>query len=211
MGGIPGARIFARTPRALGIRGGGTPVELVLGGPDYEQLKEWRDNMLVEMETMPELANADSDYQERKPQMKISVDRNRAATLGVSLSNVGRTLETMLGSRIVTTYVDRGREYNVVILGSDADRSSTDDLSNLYVRSSLTGDLVPLSNLVKISENAGPSELKRFDRMRSITVSAELTEGTSLGQAIEKLTEVAHQTLPASARISWDGESQEYL
>jgi multidrug efflux pump len=143
--------------------------------------------------------------------MKISVDRNRAATLGVSLSNVGRTLETMLGSRIVTTYVDRGREYNVVILGSDADRSSTDDLSNLYVRSSLTGDLVPLSNLVKISENAGPSELKRFDRMRSITVSAELTEGTSLGQAIEKLTEVAHQTLPASARISWDGESQEYL
>ncbi|MCP4048146.1 MAG: efflux RND transporter permease subunit, partial [Gammaproteobacteria bacterium] len=208
---IPGARVFARTPTALGIRGGGTPVELVLGGPDYEQLKEWRDKILLEMESMPELANADSDFQERKPQMKISVDRNRAATLGVSLSNVGRTLETMLGSRIVTTYVDRGREYNVVILGSDADRSSTDDLSNLYVRSSLTGKLVPLSNLVKISEIAGPSELKRFDRMRSITVSAELTEGTSLGQAIEKLTEVAQQTLPASARLSWNGESQEYL
>ncbi len=208
---IPGARIFVSTPRALGIRGGGSPVELVLGGPDYEQLKEWRDKMLFEMESMPELASADSDYQERKPQMKISVDRNRAATLGVSLSNVGRTLETMLGSRIVTTYVDRGREYNVVILGSDADRSSTDDLSNLYVRSSLTGELVPLSNLVNISEIAGPSELKRFDRMRSITVSAELTEGTSLGEAIEKLTKVARQTLPSSARISWDGESQDYL
>jgi len=211
MGQIPGARIFASTPKALGIRGGGSPVQLVLGGPDYEQLKEWRDNMLLRMESMPELANADSDYQERKPQMKISVDRNRAATLGVSLSNVGRTLETMLGSRIVTTYVDRGREYNVVIMGSDADRSSTEDLSNLYVRSSLTGELIPLSNLVKISEIAGPSQLKRFDRMRSITVSAELTDGTSLGEAIEKLTEVAQQTLPASARLSWDGESQEYL
>jgi multidrug efflux pump len=210
-GEIPGARVFARTPRALGVRGGGTPVELVLGGPDYEQLKDWRDRMLVEMESMPELINADSDFQERKPQMKISVDRNRAATLGVSLSNVGRTLETMLGSRIVTTYVDRGREYNVVILGADADRSSTDDLSNLYVRSSLTGELVPLSNLVQISEVAGPSELKRFDRMRSITLSAELSEGTSLGQAIERLTEVSRQTLPASARLSWDGESQEYL
>jgi len=208
---IPGARVFSRTPRALGIRGSGTPIQLVLGGPDYKQLKEWRDKMLVAMESMPELANTDSDFQERKPQMKISVDRNRAAMLGVSLSNVGRTLETMLGSRTVTTYVDRGREYNVVLMGSDADRSSTDDLTNLYVRSSLTNDLVPLSNLVNISEVAGPSELKRFDRMRSITVSADLSEGTSLGEAIEKLIEVAGQTLPASTRLSWNGESEEYL
>jgi multidrug efflux pump len=143
--------------------------------------------------------------------MKINVDRNRAATLGVSLSNVGRTLETMLGSRTVTTYVDRGREYNVVLQGADADRSSTDDLSNLYVRSSLTGKMVPLSNLVLLSEMAGPSELKRFDRMRSITVSASLAEGARLGEAIDKLHQVALDTLPASARISWDGESEEYL
>lgn len=208
---IPGARIFARTPRALGIRGSGSPVQLVLGGPDYEQLKEWRDKMLTAMQDIPELQNADSDFQERKPQMKINVDRNRAAMLGVSLSNVGRTLETMLGSRTVTTYVDRGREYNVVLLGADADRSSTDDLSNLYVRSSLTGDLVSLSNLVVLSEKAGPSELKRFDRMRSITISASLAEGVRLGEAIDKLYQVALETLPASARISWDGESEEYL
>jgi multidrug efflux pump len=210
-GAIPGARIFIGTPRALGIRGGGSPVQLVLGGPDYEQLKEWRDKMLLAMQEIPELINTDSDYQERKPQIKINVDRNRAAILGVSLSNVGRTLETMLGSRTVTTYVDRGREHNVVLMGADADRSSTDDLSNLYVRSSLTGDLVPLSNLVVISEMAGPSNLKRFDRMRSITVSASLAEGARLGEAIDKLYKVALETLPASARLSWDGESEEYL
>ena len=210
-GAIPGARIFARTPRALGIRGGGSPVQLVLGGPDYEQLKEWRDKMLLAMQEIPELINTDSDYQERKPQIKINVDRNRAAILGVSLSNVGRTLETMLGSRIVTTYVDRGREHNVVLMGADADRSSTDDLSNLYVRSSLTGKLVPLSNLVVISEMAGPSNLKRFDRMRSITVSASLAEGARLGEAIDKLYKVALETLPASARLSWNGESEDYL
>ncbi|MBT8072376.1 MAG: efflux RND transporter permease subunit [Xanthomonadales bacterium] len=210
-GAIPGARIFPRTPRALGIRGGGSPVQMVLGGPDYEQLKEWRDKMLIAMQDIPELQNTDSDFQERKPQMKINVDRNRAATLGVSLSNVGRTLETMLGSRTVTTYVDRGREYNVILQGADADRSSTDDLSNLYVRSSQTNQLVPLSNLVVVSEMAGPSQLKRFDRMRSITVSASLAEGARLGDAIEKLYQVAQDTLPASARISWDGESEEYL
>jgi multidrug efflux pump len=117
----------------------------------------------------------------------------------------------MLGSRIVTTYVDRGREYNVVLMGEDADRSSPDDLTNLYVRSAQTGRLIPLSNLVVITEMAGPSELKRFDRMRSITVSAMLPEGVRLGEAIDKLYTVALETLPASARVSWDGESQDYL
>jgi len=208
---IPGAVIFARTPRALGIRGDGSPVELVLGGPDYDQLKKWRDQMVTAMEAMPELTNIDSDFQETKPQIKISVDRDRAATLGVSLANVGRTLETMLGSRIVTTYVDRGREYNVVLMGEDQARSSTDDLTNLYVRSSLTGGLVPLSNLVQITEFAGPSELRRHDRMRSITLQAGLADGVKLGEAIEKLYATASATLPASARLSWDGESKEYL
>lgn len=208
---IPEARIFARTPSALGIRSGGSPVELVLGGPDYEQLKQWRDKLLAAMEAMPELIQVDSDFQETKPQMKISVDRDRAAALGVSLMNVGRTLETMLGSRIVTTYVDRGREYNVVLMGEDRARSSTDDLTNLYVRSSLTNELVPLSNLVRITEHAGPPELRRFDRMRSITLQAGLAEGVKLGDAIEKLYTTASNTLPASARLSWDGESKEFL
>ncbi|NIM70381.1 MAG: MMPL family transporter [Xanthomonadales bacterium] len=211
MGEIPGARIFARAPRALGIRGDGSPVEMVLGGPDYEQLKLWRDQMLEAMEAMPELTSPDSDYQERKPQMNISVDRDRAASLGVSLSSIGRTLETMLGSRVVTNYVDRGREYDVILQGIDADRSSPDDLENLYVRSELTGQMVPLVNLVVLSEQAGPPELRRFDRMRSITLSASLAEGVRLGEAIEALYQTALDTLPASARISWDGESQEYL
>jgi multidrug efflux pump len=143
--------------------------------------------------------------------MNISVDRDRAGTLGVSLGAVGRTLETMLGSRVVTTFVDRGREYNVILQGRDSDRSSTDDLTNLYVRSTLTGELVPLSNLVSIEEVAGPAELNRFDRMRSITLTADLGEGVRLGEAIDRLYELADRTLPASARISWDGESQDFL
>jgi multidrug efflux pump len=130
--------------------------------------------------------------------------------LGVSLQNVGRTLETMLGSRIVTTYIDRGREYNVVLMGKEADRASPDDLNNLYVRSELTRSLVPLANLVRITESAGPSELNRHDRMRSITISAELADGIRLGDGIAALS-VAAATLPAAARISWDGESKEYL
>ncbi len=135
---LPGVKSFVSSGSSLGIRSDGRPVAMVLGGPDYQQLQHWRDDLLARLETVPELIDPDSDYQERKPQMNVSVDRNRAAALGVSLQNVGRTLETMLGSRVVTTYIDRGREYNVVLMGKESDRASPDDLNNLYVRSDLT-------------------------------------------------------------------------
>jgi hydrophobe/amphiphile efflux-1 (HAE1) family protein len=207
---LPGVRTVAVTPQSLGIRGDGSPVNLVLGGPDYAQLKEWRDILVAAATDMPELVDVDSDYQERKPQMNVGVDRDRAAALGVSLASVGRTLETMLGSRVVTTYVDRGREYDVILQGEDADRASPDDLTNLYVRGS--GDaLVPLANLVTLTEEAGPDELSRFDRMRAITIEAGLAEGVSLGEAVEKLGAKAREVLPPAARIDWDGESREFL
>jgi multidrug efflux pump len=208
---LPGVRSFVFHPSSLGFRSDGSPVEMVLGGPDYEQLREWRDQLLVALEQVPELVNADSNYQEKKPQMNISIDRDRSAALGVSLVSVGRTLETMLGSRRVTTYIDRGREYNVILMGKEADRASPDDLSNLYVRSELTGDLVPLSNLVRITESAGPAQLNRHDRMRSITIEAGLADGVSLGDGIDAILKAAEETLPKAARISWDGESKEYM
>lgn len=208
---LPGVRSFVSHGSSFGMRADSRPVEMVIGGPDYEQLQQWRDDLLKALEDTPELINGDSNYQERKPQMNIAVDRDRSATLGVSLASIGRTLETMLGSRNVTTYIDRGREYNVILMGKEADRSSPDDLTNLYVRSSVTGGLIPLANLVQITETAGPARLNRHDRMRAITVQAGLAEGVSLGEGIEAMLKAAEETLPATARISWDGESKEYL
>jgi multidrug efflux pump len=208
---LPGVRSFVSHGSSLGLGGDARPVKMVIGGPDYGQLQGWRDEMLAALEGVPEVVNPDSDYHERKPQMNISVDRDRSAALGVSLGAIGRTLETMLGSRRVTTYIDRGQEYNVILMGKEADRSSPDDLTNLYVRSELTGSLIPLANLVRITETAGPSDLNRHDRMRSITIEAGLAEGVSLGRAIAALERAAAETLPAAARISWDGESKEYL
>jgi multidrug efflux pump len=208
---LPGVLSFVSHGSSLGMHSSGRPLNMVIGGPDYDQLQVWRDDLLAALRNAPEIVNPDSDYQERKPQMKISVNRNRAAALGVSLSNVGRTLETMLGSRKVTTYLDRGREYNVILMGNEEDRASPDDLTNLYVRSSLNGRLVPLANIVDITEQAGPASLNRHDRMRAITIEAALADGVSLGQGIDVMLEKAAQTLPAAARISWDGESKEYL
>ena len=137
------------------MRGGGSPVQVVLGGTDYAELAQWRDLLMERMQENPGLINVQSNYEERKPQLQVSVDRDRAADLGVSLQTVGRTLETVLGSRIVTTFVDRGREYNVILQGRAEDRATPSDLDNLYVRSDRTGELIPLSNLVQLTEIAG--------------------------------------------------------
>ncbi|GFE79015.1 multidrug transporter [Steroidobacter agaridevorans] len=207
---LVGVRVNVGMPGGLGIRGSGIPVQVVLGGSDYAELAKWRDIILAKAAENPGLTNLDSDFYARKPQIRVMVDRNRAGDLGVSLTAVGRTLETMMGSRIVTTYLDRGEEYNVVLQAKDTDRATTSDLTNIYVRSATTRQLVPLSNLVTIEETAGPTELKRFNRLRSITLSANLTPGYSLGEALDYMENLIRTELPAHAVINYDGESREF-
>lgn len=203
-------RVVVGTPGGIGVRGGGAPVQVVLGGGDYDELARWRDILVAKAGENPGLTNIDSDYYSRKPQLNVSVDRNRAADLGVSLTAVGRTLETMMGSRIVTTFLDRGEQYNVILQAREQDRATPNDLNNIYVRSATTNALVPLSNLVSVSEMAGPRELKRFDRLRSITISAHLNEGYALGEALDYFEGLVQNELPSHAQINYDGESREF-
>ncbi len=207
---LPGVQARVITPAGLGVRGADRPVQMVLGGAEYAQLAAWRDELMAAAEGVAGLRGLDSNYEERQPQMRIVMDRNRAAELGVSLENIGRTLETMLGSRAVTTFIDRGREYRVILQGLAEDRATPTDLSNIYVRSETSGQLVPLSNLVSIAERAGPSQLRRFDRLRSITITAGLEPTASLGQALDEFEALARSILPPDIRISWDGESREF-
>ncbi|MEY4377295.1 MAG: hypothetical protein RJB26_1845, partial [Pseudomonadota bacterium] len=208
---IPGIRTSVVPMTSFGVRGGSSPMQAVIGGPDYEKLSAWSKKLQALAEDSGLFINLDSDYKERKPQVMVAVDRDRAADLGVSLQAVGRTLETMLGSRIVTTYVDRGREYNVVLQGRADERQTTTDLTNLYVRSDRTGALVPMSNLVKLREVAGAAALNRFDRLRSITISGSLAPGVSLGEGVKWFQDTVRRELPTTARLSFDGESREYL
>jgi multidrug efflux pump len=206
---IAGVRASVASPSGW-VRGGGSPVQVVLGGTDYAELVQWRDVLMERMQENPGLSNVQSNYEERKPQVKVAVDRDRAADLGVSLQTVGRTLETVLGSRIVTTYIDRDREYNVILQGRADDRATPSDLDSLYVRSDRTGELIPLSNLVVLTEVAGPTRLNRFDRLRAITVSASLAPGYPLGDALEYVEEVVAKELPPVTRLNYDGESREF-
>ena len=210
MADFPGVRIVVVQPGSLGVRGSSSPVRLVLGGSSYEELAQWRDIVLARAAENPGLVNMDSDYYERKPQLDVAIDRDRAADLGVSLESVGRTLETMMGSRIVTTYLERGEEYRVILQARDSDRATPSDLQNIYVRSQTTSAMIPLSNLVKLTESAGPLDFKRFDRLRAITISAGLAPGYSLGEALTYLEKVVRDDLPPQVQINYDGESREF-
>src|SRR5690606_30290261 len=163
---MPGVRVSTGQPAGLGRRGGGNPVQAVIGGPDYERLAEWSDRLYELAQSNPGLMNVETSFKARKPQIRVSVDRDRAADLGISLQTVGRTLETMLGSRVVTTYVERGREYDVILQGRDDFRETSTDLTNIHVRSS-RGELIPLASVIRLEETSGTMALSRFNRLRS--------------------------------------------
>jgi multidrug efflux pump len=219
---IPGVRAFALNPPSLGQRGFQPPVQFVIGGTDYETLVQWRDRFLARARDNPRLLNLDSNYRETKPEIRVEIDRRKAAELGVSIQSVGRTIETMLGSREVGTYVQGGEEYKVLLQARETDRATPYDLQNIFVRTSTggalgligtnsqQGGLVPLSNVVTLSERARPQSLAREDRVRAITISASLAPGYTLGEALAYMEGVAREVLPAEARISYRGQSLEF-
>jgi len=208
---MPGSRANPVNPASLGQRGPQTPLRLVLKGDDFESLKQWRDLMMARMAADERFINVDSNFDETKPELRISVDRLKAADLGVSLDQIGTTLQVMFGSREAGTFNVAGQEYKVIGQAMADDRRSSRDLSNVFVRSRTTNQLIPLSNLVTISESAGPADLFRTDRSRSITISSSLQAGYALGQAVEDVKAMVAEVLPPEVRIGWLGESRNYL
>ncbi len=207
---LPGVRAFPVMRQAFG---GGIkkPVQFVIGGGTYAELAEWRDILLkhISNENIG-LTGLDSDYKETKPQLLIEVDKNRAADLGVSNETIGRTLETMLGSRRVTTYLDGGEEYDVILEAERSQQNTATDVSRIYVRSDLTQRLIPLESLVTISERADPATLNRYNRVRAITIEAGLSDGLTLGEALDYLSGLVREHLPPSVVIDYKGESLDY-
>ncbi|UHQ22486.1 efflux RND transporter permease subunit [Lysobacter sp. 5GHs7-4] len=208
LGQLTGVRALPQVSGGL-VRTRGQPIQIVLGGPEYAELAQWRDKLLARMEQNPGFFSADSDYKETRPQMRVEIDRQRAADLGVSVTDIGHALETMMGSRRVTTFVQNGEEYDVIVQSDRALRASPADLAAIQVRAR-DGGLVPLSNLVTLQELAEPGSLNRFNRLRSITISAGLAPGYRMGDAITWLNQAVQEELPDQAQIDWKGESREY-
>lgn len=207
MSDLPGIRAFAIMRQGLG-GGNGKPVQFVIGGPSYEKLVEWRDTF-VEAATEADigLVDIDWDYKETQPQYRININYQRASDLGVTVSEIGNTLQTMLGSRRVGTYIDDGEEYDVILEGLRSEQNTPNDVQNIYVRSSRTGQLIPLSNLIEINQFADSRTLNRYNRVRAITIEAGLEDGVPLGTALDEMVRIARDVLPDDATIDFKGQS----
>ncbi|MCB1670921.1 MAG: efflux RND transporter permease subunit [Gammaproteobacteria bacterium] len=204
---IPGIQAFMFMRSGLGRGGGGQPVQFVIGGRSYSELVEWRDLVITRARESGLFTRLDSDFKETKPALNVSVDQIRAADLGVSTQAIGQTLQAMMSESRVTTFVDGGEEYDVIMLAEDTQRATPDDLTNLYVRSDTSGQLIPLANVIQVVNGAGPTSLNRYNRIRSITLSAGLAPGVDLDTALTFLENVVAQELPEYAQVDYKGES----
>jgi multidrug efflux pump len=153
-------------------------------------------SFMAEASTSPVLTNLESNLILDKPQIKVSIDRQRAADLGVGVDIIGRTMETLLGGRQVTRFNMNGEQYDVVLQVAGKDRNTPAGLQSIYLmgRNNAT---VQLSSLVSIEENVAPKELIRFNQLRSATITAIPAPGYSLGDALKVLEQAAAKVLPS--------------
>lgn len=205
---IPDLRTFAFMRQGLS-RNSGQQIEFVIQGLDYDELAAWRDVVLQAANQYPGIARLDSDLKETQSQILVDIDKNRAAALGVSAQAVGRTLQTMMSEREVSTYVLNGEEYAVMMQAKTEQRASPEDLKNIFVRGS-EGRLIPLSNLISVRNEAGIANLNRYNRLRAVTLSGSVAAGYSLGDALGFLESVVEEQLPGTAAVDYKGQSLEY-
>ncbi|MFJ5538462.1 efflux RND transporter permease subunit [Vreelandella titanicae] len=207
---LPGVQAFPVMRQGFGQRTQ-KPVQFVLGGGTYEELARWRDTLIDHVrENNPRLMALESNYNETQPQLRVDIDYERAASLGVTVTEIGRTLEVLLGGRNVTRYVDDGEEYDVILEGDRGSQNSPRALDNIQVRSARTGELIPLASLVTLSDFAGASTLNRFDRIRAITIEANLADSYPLGEALTYLEQSAAELLPEEAQTNVAGASRDF-
>jgi multidrug efflux pump len=205
---IPGVLAFAFPPPGLGGGFGGA-VQYVLQAESYDQLARAMGLVMMEAQKLGYLVNMDTDLKLNKPQLEIDIDRERAAQLGVSVADIGTTLQTLLGGQRVTRFKRGNHEYEVMLQVPRADRSQPSIIDGLYVRGSQ--GLVQLASVTRVREVVAPRELNHFNRERSATISASLVPGVTIGKALADLDAISKRVLPAGVRTDLAGESREFV
>jgi len=205
----PGVRAFPFQTNGLSRRGSGQALQFVIGGNTYDEIARFKDVALEEVRKYPGIQNPDVDFRDTQPQFNVEIDRDRAADLGVSINQIGRTLETMMGGRRVTTFVRDGEEYDVIVQGAEEDRRQPLDMENIYV-AGRDGQLVPMSNLLRVTEGSGAGTLNRFNRVRAVTVSGDIAPGYTLGEVVAFMETMVRENIPDATSVDYKGATREF-
>ncbi len=210
IGGLPGISGFPITPPSLGQGFRERPINYVIVTSDsYQSLSNTVRRFQEEMAKHPGFVQVDTDLRLNKPEIRMDVDRERATDMGVSVDAIARTVETMLGGRIVTRYKQDGEQYDVVVQTDSAQRSAPDDIDKLFVRGR-NDAMIPLASLVKLREVVVPRELNHFGQRRSASITANLAPELALGDALKIMDGIAAEVLPPGTTTDLNGQSREF-
>jgi multidrug efflux pump len=204
---IPGVLAFVINPPSLG-QFSSSPIEYVLQADSYEELNQAMNVLTMSANKLGYLYNSNSDLKLDKPELSIEIDRDRAAQLGVSTSEIGSTLQSLLGGKVISDFKRGTKQYDVIMQLRSTDRATPDIIEGVYVRGS--AGLVQLANVVKVSEISGPKELNHFNRKRSATFTSNLFPFVSLGKALTDLDNIKDTSLPKNVTREFSGQSLEF-
>ena len=181
-----------------GIRTGGieSPVQFVILGNTYEELINWKNIIKNEARKNPGLTSIQDDFELNKPQLNVEIDQKKAADLGVSTEDIGRTLETIFGSKRITEFTKDGKEYSIILQGDIKDRKEPSNIDKVFVRSKNNGKLVSVSNVVNYNEEGQSPFLARYNRQKAVTISAQLVGDYTLDEALKFLLDTVQKIHP---------------
>src|SRR5690606_12619395 len=208
--GFTEARTFISQQPTISVsRRGGMPIQYIIQATNFEKLEEKIPEFMNLATADPTFVNVDVDLKFNRPELNVSIDRDKAQSLGVSVLDVAQTLQLSLSGQRFAYFLMNGKQYQVIGQFSDMDRSSPLDLATIFVRSS-TGDLVQLDNLVSMVERSSPPQLYHNNRFMSATVSASLAKGKTIEDGINAMDRIAEKVLDDSFSVDLGGESRDF-
>ena len=181
---VPGTMAFPLTPNSVRVSNYQKPVVVTITGPSYEKLYQWQNLVMEEMRKNRGLADVTSDYSKNKPEIELIIDEKKTKDLGLSIQGIGKTVETLFSGKTVTKLNESGREYPIILQANLKDRRKTESLSKIFVRSETTGKLISLANVVRFEERGSAKLLTRYQRSKSVTLTARLVGGYTLNEAL---------------------------
>lgn len=211
MAAIPGVLAFPNAPPSLGQSVRERPVGFVVTSSDsYASIARTVGLIVADAARNPGFVGVDTDLRLNKPELNITVNRDRAADMGVSIDAIGRAIETMMGGRQITRFKKEGDQYDVIVQLDAAERNTPDDINKIFVRNR-ANQMVPLAALVNVKETIAPRQLNHFGQRRSVTITANLAPGYTQGEALKFLEESAAKHLTAGYATDLSGSMREFV
>ncbi|HEY7411984.1 MAG TPA: efflux RND transporter permease subunit, partial [Vicinamibacteria bacterium] len=206
---IPGLSVFVVPFSGLPTGQGGKPFQFVIQNPDFGALRDHSQRLVESLRQRPGFTDVDSSLRLNKPELRVGIDRNKAAALGVSMADLGQTINAAIGGTRVGKYKEAGRRFDIRVRLLAPQRERPEDIQRLFVRTA-SGQLVRLSDLVAIEQQPTLQAITRKDRERAITVFANVTPGASQAEALDKALDIATRVLPDGYRATPSGSSQAF-